>query len=298
MAWVISAAGVGLVFIGLREIFHTLFHPTGEGWLTRAVVGATWRLVKRIDRRRSLLVLAGPLGMVSVIVVWAGLLGIGFALVVWPHLETDFVFQNLDPAAHSGFVDALYFSFVTLATLGYGEITPATSLFRVVTPIEAIVGFILLTAVISWVLSIYPALTRLRRLAVAVNTFVEARERVPDASAAHMFHDFADRTLEVRMDFVHHPVIYFFHAPDLRSSLPAALPVLRRLALEYEAAVDADERLAATTVRIAVDDLAHAIGRDFLGHAEIEPARALAAYAVDHTVDIDDEQVDRKQVPA
>src|SRR5918994_4585154 len=228
MDWAISAAGGVLVLIGLRELFHTLFHPTGEPWLSRAVVGVTWRLVKRIDRRKSLLVLAGPLGMVNVFFVWVGLLGAGFALVVWPHLEENFVFQNLDPAEHSGFVDALYFSFVTLATLGYGEITPATTLFRLVTPGEAMIGFVLLTAVISWVLSIYPALTRLRRLAVAVNTFTDARERVPDASFARTFHDFADRTLEVRMDFVHHPVIYYFHAPDLRSRLPAALPVLRR----------------------------------------------------------------------
>jgi hypothetical protein len=131
---------------------------------------------------------------------------------------------------------------------------------------------------------------------VAVNTFVDARERVPDASVAHTFHDFADRTLEVRMDFVHHPVVYYFHAPDLRSSLPAALPVLRRLALEYEATGDADERLGAATARIAVEDLAHAIAREFLGHTDVEPERALAVYAEDHGVDVGDEELGHEQV--
>ena len=294
MDWLITALGALLVLVGLREIFHTLFHPTGEGWLTRRVVGGTWEVVKRIDRRKTLLVLAGPLGMVNVIVLWALLLGGGFALVIWPHLETSFVFHNLDAGDHSGFVDAVYVSFVTLATLGYGEITPETPLFRLLTPLEGIVGFVFLSAVIAWALSIYPALTRLRRLALAVNTFVDARERVPDASAAHAFHDFADRTIEVRMDFVHHPVVYFFHSPDERSSLPAALPVLRRLALEYESSSDDDERLAAATVRIAVEDLANAIAREFLGHTDVEPARALAVYAADHTVELEEDRADHR----
>jgi hypothetical protein len=54
---------------------------------------------------------------------------------------------------------------VTLATLGYGDIVPTSDLLRVLVPLEALVGFALLTAALSWVISVYPALSRRRSLA-------------------------------------------------------------------------------------------------------------------------------------
>ncbi len=42
------------------------------------------------------------------------------------------------------FADALYFSIVTLSTVGYGDITPATNVIRVLTALELICGIVLL----------------------------------------------------------------------------------------------------------------------------------------------------------
>ena len=41
---------------------------------------------------------------------------------------------------HKSFPDFIYFSFVTLTTLGYGDITPATSVSRFLTYMEAVIG--------------------------------------------------------------------------------------------------------------------------------------------------------------
>ncbi|MFJ8781962.1 hypothetical protein [Streptomyces sp. NPDC102476] len=47
-----------------------------------------------------------------------------------------------------------------------GDIAPAEGWLRLVSPLEALVGFALLTATVSWVLEIYPTLTRRRVLAI------------------------------------------------------------------------------------------------------------------------------------
>ena len=57
------------------------------------------------------------------------------------------------PRRAGGFLDALYVSFVTLVTLGYGDLAPASGWLRVVAPAEALLGFVILTGAITWVLS-------------------------------------------------------------------------------------------------------------------------------------------------
>ncbi|CAL9306710.1 hypothetical protein SUDANB51_04112 [Streptomyces sp. enrichment culture] len=63
--------------------------------------------------------------MVGAMVMWAGGVTVGWALVHWPHLTEGFTFSSsLEPAEHSGPVDALYISLVIVATLGLGDIAP------------------------------------------------------------------------------------------------------------------------------------------------------------------------------
>lgn len=48
-----------------------------------------------------------------------------WALVYWPQLSAEFRFASgLDAAQPTNFWAAVYVSSVTLATLGYGDITP------------------------------------------------------------------------------------------------------------------------------------------------------------------------------
>jgi voltage-gated potassium channel len=51
--------------------------------------------------------------------------------------------------------ELVYFSFVTLTTLGYGDITPITSIARMLSIVEAIVGQFYVAVVITYLLSVY-----------------------------------------------------------------------------------------------------------------------------------------------
>ncbi len=56
-----------------------------------------------------------------------------------------------------GMGDAIYFSFVTLATLGYGDFTPATPVMRGLSVFEAIIGQLYLAILVARLVSLRAA---------------------------------------------------------------------------------------------------------------------------------------------
>lgn len=63
------------------------------------------------------------------------------------------------PLAHGlGMGDAIYFSFVTLATLGYGDLTPATPVMRGLAVFEAIIGQLYLAIMVARLVGLQTAL--------------------------------------------------------------------------------------------------------------------------------------------
>lgn len=59
-------------------------------------------------------------------------------------------FNGLQQASwHDNFFDALYFSFVTLTTLGYGDISPAVPVARFLVIMEAVVGMFYMSILVA-----------------------------------------------------------------------------------------------------------------------------------------------------
>ena len=95
----------------------------------------------------------------ATIFLWAGLEILGFALIYYVGMGGEnFAFDN---DVQPDFGAALYLSGVTLATLGYGDITPVSPLYEAITLAEALIGFAILSLTISYVLGIYRVLHQL-----------------------------------------------------------------------------------------------------------------------------------------
>jgi hypothetical protein len=58
----------------------------------------------------------------------------------------------------------LYYSFVTLTTLGYGDITPATSLARSLCVLEAVIGQLYLVVQVAWLVGVHVSQSMLKRV--------------------------------------------------------------------------------------------------------------------------------------
>ena len=260
----ITLAGLAIVAVAARDIFETLFHPTGRGMLGGRVVTAVWSAFTRFSRRTgSALALAGPLAYLAVLITWTGMLVVGWALVFLPHIPEGFTYDpGVDPEQHGQLTDALYVSLVNLTSLGYGDITPEAPGLRLLGPIETAFGLGLLTASISWLISIYACLARRDSFAheVALSRVAERAfdEKLADADPRlleRMLTAFADQLIAARRDLIHFPITYYFRSEDDQLVLSELLPFLRRLIAEAsEPGRPHALRVRADILRLAVED--------------------------------------------
>lgn len=286
MTALLTVAGALVVGLALRDVFHTLWHPTGQGAVASRLMSGVWRLSRRLGRA-AVADVAGPVGMVLVVTTWAALVVTGFTLVVLPHMDDGISYGvGLDPQRSSDLLDALYLSLVSVSTLGYGDLVPTHGWLRAVIPLQALVGFGLLSAAVTWVLQVYPALGRRRALAVRLSLLgARDAERVISRSGAGalclLLDGLAAAVAQVRVDLSQYPESYYFHDLDTATSLPEALPVAWRLADAARESADEGLRLTGQVLTAALEDLAEALDRQFL-HDNGSPRQVLQAYAADH----------------
>jgi hypothetical protein len=289
----VTLLGVALIAFLARDVFLTLLHHEGRGALGPVIERGVWRVARRMARRGTgPLVAAGPLIVTAVLVSWIAIAVLGWALIYWPQLPGGFVVTTtVDIGPQDDFIDAVYHSMVALTTLGYGEQIPAGGWLRIVVPLEALVGFGLLTASISWVLSIQPALIRMRSLAGDVATLHEAATvpgmpPVADLSTRarwDLLRDFEERLMAVHADLSQTPAAVYFEASEPRHSLAHAMPVLADLANGMRADPDPELRFAATRLCLGIDRLARTLGEDHLGMAGAPTEQVLAAFRAERT---------------
>jgi hypothetical protein len=285
--WLTSGLGIVVVVVALRDIFHTIWHPSGRGDLSHLVMRGLWRLGRRRRDRGRPGVLTGPVALAVVILMWVALLVAGGALVYLPHLPEAFVFQSgLDVSERSQLLDAVYLSTVTLATLGYGDIVPQAGWLRALVPVQALIGFALLTGSVTWVLQVYPALTRRRALAMRLAHLrtVATGDLVGDPEstlAAPLLQDLADSLVQAGVDVTQYSETYYFRDGAEEAALPAMLSVAVSLRDAGLGAPRKDVRVAARLLGTAIDDFARVLDEQFLrvgGSTE----EVLAAYARAH----------------
>jgi hypothetical protein len=288
-----TCLGIALIAVVVHDVFDALFHHRGAGILSGAVRRATWWGFRRASvRRRSLLPLAGPCALVSIVALWLLLLVTGWALVLWPHIADGFRF---DPGAASGeatLVDAFYVSIVTLATVGFGDITPASGWLKILLPFEALIGLGLLTATVSWLLSVHPALSRRRSLAYEISLLRRAEADLPalaldDAVGESALSELTSRLVAVERDLTAWPIAYYFAEEDERFSLPVAMPYLLDLAARGAAPELAPGiRLRAAMLSDAIDDFAATTAARSRSVTGCDTVAILRSYARDHLVEV------------
>ena len=289
------AVGIALIAVVGHDIFTVLFRPGVVSRISGKVARGVWKLLRRAGGRRRALSLAGPLALSAVVLFWAAALVVGWALIYLPRYPQDYALAE-GTVAHSPIVGALHVSLTTITTLGSANAVPKPGWLQVLTPVEALMGFGMLTAAVSWLLQIYPVLSRRRALAYEIHLLAETERRLglelpqlEPAVASQLYADLTSRLIAAQRDLVKFSITYYFAETDPRVALPAAMPMLKEIAERGTSDDHPDEvRLRAEMLHEAIEDFGQTILERFvLDHGDEDVGGAIAAFAHDHRHDPD-----------
>ena len=272
------------------DVFATLFHPAGRGAMSDSVERSVWTVFRKAANwHPPLLRLAGPVIFLTVISTWVMLYLFGFALIYDTVIASAFIYApGLELAKHQSFYDAFNVSLGSLITVG-GDILPKSKFIRLLMGIEAVIGFGLLTASLSALLSIYPVLEQRRSLAHKA-TLLHTAERTSgvaifDMPASELHLQIGELTVEVivlRNSMSQFPVSYYFLSGEKKSSLPGILEYVRGIAKRAAARPEPEVRLAGAMLGGALKDYLMLLAEEFLRMPGENLDAVMRAYAHDH----------------
>lgn len=278
----------------LRDIMHELFDPEDVGSLSRPVMHGVWRLIQKWARRHpSTVYHAGHLILIAVAGFWTAMLTIGWALVYWPHLPSGFhLASGLPASAGRGFGTALYVSLAALTTLASNDVVPLATWLRLAAALESLVGVAMITAWISWTLSIYPVLATRRSFEREVSLLQKSHPDVwslirhtPPEAAAELLRSLTEQVLRVSSDLSQSRVTYYFQNRREEISLARQLPYVLALGRGAESSDGAPAvRHRGGLLRRAVESALSDIGDEFLDMKDDPPDEILRALARDHLI--------------
>lgn len=228
-----SVIGVVVLALGAADIFLAVLHYDGSPPLARRFHHVVWRGIRAATRlvpfrwRGDARCLASPLLIPATLAFWIGAQILGFALVYYPALQRGGF--TLPPGDLPNMWDAVYVSAVTQSTLGYGDITPAITPYRLIASLQALIGFTLITLGVAYVINVYQVLRELSVLGAELQP--EPNASGPESLLGAHFIDGEPRDLGTRLQGFHHqllryyeglrryPVVYYIHSRDRDRSL-------------------------------------------------------------------------------
>jgi hypothetical protein len=235
-------AGVSVIFGVLLDAFESVVLPRRVQRQFRISIffyRNTWasfaKLAGRIEsqrQRETMLGYFGPISLIALLGVWALSLIFGFALLQYGGGE-HLVLSN-QPIT---FRLLLYHSGETFFTLGYGDITPASTFSRILSVLEAGMGFGFLAIVIGYLPTIYSAFSR-REIEISL---LDARAGSPPSAAEllsrgidgqgkatldQLFHDWERWAAEVLESHLSYPVLSLYRSQHSNQSWLGALTVI------------------------------------------------------------------------
>jgi hypothetical protein len=286
----LTTLGIVLILAAVRDVFHTLFNPSKQGDLSEWIARGIWRGTKRLIP--NALNFAGPVAFISVVLYWTLSVIVGFALIYYPRISQAFTFTaGLDRTQYQTVVGALDASIGSLITLSSG-IYSNQPWIQLLMGIESIIGFGLLTASVSWILSIYPVLEHRKSLAheASLLHFTETQgiRRLRDISESDLHSlllGLASQLITSRNELIQFPITYYFHENERETSLAAILPYMADIAAQ-NVHREGGVAMAATVLGGAIDDYLKFVARTFMDRRFRDRYEILAAFAADHLRDI------------
>jgi hypothetical protein len=235
-----AAFGIFLIAILLWDAYETILLPRrlpGDIRVSRLVLRSLWgawtRLGRRIrarNQRELFLSFYAQLSLIMLFGVWAAGLILGFALLHWAagsHLAA--------PGGLAGLGKDLYMSGTTFFTLGLGDVVPMTHFARLLTVLEAGIGFGFLALVIAYVPVLYQFFSRREARITMLDEWAGSppaaglilkrafESENPKGELDRLFRDWELTAAEILESHLSYPTLAFFRSQHDNQSWLASL---------------------------------------------------------------------------
>jgi hypothetical protein len=287
MNWFLPSLGFLVIAAGMQDLFHTLFHVTDQGNISEYMTLRIWRASRRLAPRHRLLV--GPLSFLIVIIFWSASVVFGFAMIYRPFMPQRFIVApGMDGSRINSFLSAVNLSVSSMITVNMGVQTNSRSL-QLAMAIEALLGFAILTASISWLLAIYPVIEHRRSLAHEVSLLhfserlgIQRLEKIENSELQDLLFGLAAEISTIRTELSQFPITYYFQESDKKSALAPALYYLAEVARDNSGS----KRPASTSATVlggAIDDFLALVEEKYLRRQHPDRWSTLRELLADHS---------------
>jgi hypothetical protein len=187
--WIVwTLASLALIVVPLVDAFETILQSrriTHRYRLARFFYRATWNAWRGValrvpagKKREAFLSVFAPLSLLGLFATWVTVLILGFGLL---HMSIGTRLHM--PEKSTTICTYLYLSGTTFFTLGYGDVTPLSSMGRVLSVIESGLGFGFLAMLIGYLPVLFQAYSR-REVAISL---LDARAGSPPTAAQALY---------------------------------------------------------------------------------------------------------------
>jgi hypothetical protein len=243
--------GLGLIALAFTDVLLEVLHYDADGPVTSRNSRLVWRVLRilahPLPRRWSdrLLGAAVPLMIATTVITWAALLIVGFALLYLPGVVREMVSTSTSIVGEPAWLNALYLSGAALSTVGFGDITASEPIFQILTVVQSLTGFGLLTLAVTFMLNVQEVLTGGNLLMSSLRAEAMSDEHddavgyadivrilepyFPDEGVRDLDHRLAslyDRLLTYREHIHRYPFVYYYRSLRGFKALPTMLYVL------------------------------------------------------------------------
>src|SRR4051794_3163771 len=254
MNLLIQIIGAAVVALTLLDVFFTVLFPaSGHGPIRKPLAWIVWHIFQLLSmmtegqRRRNLLSYSGPVLFTISFMAWLMLLVIGWAMIYKPVLGVEIIASNgpTDPS----WATAIYYSGFNVTTLGVGDVSAKTDLYRLLTVTEAAAGFAFFSLAITYFLSVYSELTSrnafaqgLHHLTGQTGDAAELLARLADGADLTTVRDHlsskADFLRRIYQTHRFYPILRHFHYREPYYALPRILLLALDTATLVRSALD------------------------------------------------------------
>ncbi|MDB4950169.1 MAG: Ion transport 2 domain protein [Gemmatimonadetes bacterium] len=233
--------GIALLGVGAADMFITVFVSQARGGpIARSAGRGIWRAFRALARKPggrthdTVLSLAAPLMIVSTLGIWTLLMVGGFALLYLPHVHR-FLLTTGHPLAP--WVEALSYSVGIASTVGGGNLVPRTAAMKLVSALEGLSGFAMVTVAVSYLLGVYSELMQAHRLGAEISVYLRGGvaatlERIRAAGHdpfARWCESVSCSLLAMQQADMQYPVLQYFRSGDSSRALTVQVGSLLEL---------------------------------------------------------------------